>query len=165
MIQGRIHLKCSHCKKKPSVNAYYCEYYRKTLSTKKPLTLKLNKNNTKIWIITLYILIFSISSCLNLFKSQSTPVQSRVIDLYDSKPIGTSFNYYFPHLENFETDINEIIVEFTGGLQSENIISNDLIQFTDYPDRHTFEIIYYERDEESQTYESLVNLLDNIYLK
>lgn len=68
-------------------------------------------------------------------------------------------------MENFETDINEIIVEFTGGLQSENIISNDLIQFTDYPDRHTFEIIYYERDEESQTYESLVNLLDNIYLK
>ena len=108
--------------------------------------------------------------CLNLFKSQSTPinqVQSGVIDLYDSEPIGTSFNHYFtnPHWESFETDTNEIVVEFTGELQSENSISNYLIQFTVYPNRHTFEITYYERDGESQTYESLLSLLDNIYLQ
>ena len=66
-------------------------------------------------------------------------------------------------MENFETDINEIIVEFTGGLQSENIISNDLIQFTDYPDRHTFEIIYYERDEESQTYDDFIDIRFKVF--
>lgn len=170
MIQGVIHLKCPHYKKKLSLNTYYCDYCGKALPIQKTSTLEFNKTNIKIGIITLVILIGCALLCLNLFKSQSTPinqVQSGVIDFYDSEPIGTSFNHYFtnPHWESFETDTNEIVVEFTGELQSENSISNYLIQFTVYPNRHTFEITYYERDGESQTYESLLSLLDNIYLQ
>lgn len=118
--------------------------------------------------LTLILFSFIIVIFMTHLKSQSTPinhVQTGIIDLYDSKAIGPAFNAYFtdPKWENFETDHDDLIVEFTGRFLSGNQDANCLIQFTVYPKQQTFEITYYELDGVSQPYESLLDLLDSIY--
>ena len=92
-------------------------------------------------------------------------IKNGVIDIYDTQNLGTAFERYFtnPNWISFETEEGEIVVEFTGEIQSSGTLSTCLIQFTIYPNEDNFEITYYELNQQSQTSEQLISLLDSIY--
>ena len=160
---------CSNCKKKITEGEYYCLYCG-TATNRFNITSTIGLKKIKYSLITLLISII-ILCCLFLFINsfpKSDPVdfiKTGVIDIYDTKNLGTAFERYFtnPNWISFETEEGEIIVEFTGELPSSDALSTHLIQFTIYPNEDNFEITYYELNQQSQTYEQLITLLDSIY--
>lgn len=160
---------CSNCKKKITEGEYYCLYCG-TATNSSNTTSIIGFKKIKHSLITLLISII-ILCCLFLFINsfpKSDPVdfiKTGIIDIYDTKNLGTAFERYFtnPNWISFETEEGEIIVEFTGELHSSDALSTHLIQFTIYPNEDNFEITYYELNQQSQTYEQLITLLDSIY--
>lgn len=160
---------CSNCKKKIAKGTYYCLYCGTTIHSSNTSSIlgfkKIKRSLTtlSISIITLCCLFFFINSFNRLNPVDF--IKTGVIDIHDTQDLGTAFEHYFinPNWISFETGEGEIVVEFTGEIQSHDTLSTCLVQFTIYPDEDTFEITYYELDQQSQTYEQLITLLDSIY--
>ncbi len=155
---------CSKCHTLCSTNNSTCPACGHNLSKKSfnshPIIL--------VGSILSFISFFIIGYVFMLFINLNPEVQfikDATLVEYPQQQIGEAFDDFFlvPEWTSFKSDAGEAIVEFTGEALGESLYEPILIQFTLDTSNNTFEITYYERSEQAQSYDDLIALLDLVY--